>query len=702
MNGQFRFTLDDFFVLENDPKGWDESKIVVKRNDAFGGLFIEYITELEFFAEAYGYINTQIESLGYCFSVKVTIEYRCNNNSGYESVFVGYMNISRAKIDQLECTIKANLELDNIYADFLNSADRQIVLSPAPTVFPNGEIVSANFQTISYHNVETGDNTLNKPTDNRALAIQVINVLDYLTKIITEGELTVVSDFFSSTEAKTNKWDIELQGVAMKSGDRIYLTYRNLWGHVVTKSALFSGNEITTLTLLAFAAGDYSDTTGISGTSSVCNFFMHYGFSYGAANIRTLRLYSWIPIEIISVTIDGTGPTTTADFQEIEAYQQGGRELYLSSQLNEVFNSQIWPLQALTNSKVSFRQVYDELCSFFNLGMQLEGTPGNYIVRIEPMEYFYNIDSQIQITDVDQIQTTFETGSAFKQINIENNLGLTGTAVDYTLFTQTGSITVGTDAFTFTPSSSIVSPSVNDYIWSPDSQEVFRVIAVGSGTVTTDRNALYTVTTGNWFILGYQQVKAAAAWVNEGMSANIGSCIGDVLELNNRFITEIEKHGDQTTAFFPPNKGISAGADRDSITLLQVNPNTLKTLEYPYFLTSTSGPSYFRTAFNGHLTNHHKIIGNALRIKYDCSIIAPSFSEPVGYLLTYPNSSSVKPTRIHEFDYYLSFTDIQTIIQNPAQTLELEIKGELIRCWIQEVEFDINTKQTHFKLIENL
>src|SRR6478752_6063568 len=137
MNGQFRFTLDDFIVLENDPIGWDESKVVVKRNDEFGGLFLEYVTELEFFADAYGYIKEQIEALGYCFSVKVTIEYKCNDNTGYENVFDGWINISRATIDNLKCTIKANLEFDNIYADFLNSADRQVFLSPGITVFPN-------------------------------------------------------------------------------------------------------------------------------------------------------------------------------------------------------------------------------------------------------------------------------------------------------------------------------------------------------------------------------------------------------------------------------------------------------------------------------------------------------------------------------------------------------------------------------------
>jgi len=339
--------------------------------------------------------------------------------------------------------------------------------------------------------------------------------------------------------------------------------------------------------------------------------------------------------------------------------------------------------------------------------MQLEGTPGDYVLRIEPMEYFYNIDSQLQLTDIDEIATTFEIGSTYKQINIENNLGTTGAITFPAQFTNgitAGSITSGTSTLTFgTPP--LIPPTVGDYVWTWDSFEVFKVITVGSGTLTTDRDAGWTVTNKPWFIGTYQQIKAAQAWVNGGASATVGNCIGEVLDLNNKIVTEIEKHGDQTMQHYPSgglNRGISAGADRDTLSFLLCNLSTLKTIEYPYFLTSTSGPQYYRHAFNGHLTNHHKILGNALRIKYDCSIIAPHFSEASGYLLTYPNLSLAKPTRVHEFDYFLSFTDIKTIIQNPSQTIELEMGGEIKKCWIQEIEFDINTKKTHFKLIENL
>jgi len=212
MDGLFRFTLDDFITVQDEPIGWDTAKIKIKRNFEFGGLFLEYATELEFWGDAFAYIKQQIEALGYCFTVKIRIEYQCTTGAKYEEVFTGYINISRSTVDNTKCTVKANLELDNIYADFLNTADRKIPFSFGITTFPNGNVVTSPWLQINYHNVETGINELNNLTDNRALAQTAFDCLNYLVQMNTQGVLSIVSDFFSVTEPKTNKWTVELTG----------------------------------------------------------------------------------------------------------------------------------------------------------------------------------------------------------------------------------------------------------------------------------------------------------------------------------------------------------------------------------------------------------------------------------------------------------------------------------------------------------
>jgi len=637
MDANFRFTFDDFVPIADEPIGWDQSKIVIKRNDDFGGLFLEYVTELEFWGDGYAYIKNQIDSLGYCFSVKVSIEYQCYSNGPYENVFTGYANISRAEIDEQKCTIKTNLEVDNIYADFLNSADRQITLSPTPTSFPNGEVVSAGFQTISYHNVETGRNTLNEPTDNRALAVETINALNYLSKIITEGQLDVVSDFFTIATPLLDIWKVEFTGDPIKSGDTVSITYRNMWGYTETKSQTFTGTIEITLTQLMFKCMDHSDTSTMRGAATACNVFMHFAFSYGIVDVTPdveLFLFSWLPIEIISAEVTGSAPLAVATITQTGQYQKGGQGLYLTTQLNETFNSQIWNFQALTSSTLSFRQLWDELCALYNLGMQLEGTPGEYKLRIEPMEYFFALDSQIRISGVDEIKSYFDTGANFKLVNLSSGDPAMGAIGFPQAFTPDGVMAMGSDTMTWTFSNQI--PSVGDYIYSTQSDEVFRVLTVGPGsTLTTTDPTIFGITSSHFFIGSYQQIDAYLAWVNTQYEATVGNCVGDILELNNTFVTEIEKHGDQTQSRYRQTSifyvGVSAGASKKAFTFMHCNKNTLKSIGYPYYVVDQAGsPIYERTAFNATLTNHHKIMNNYLRLKYDATAYMPSFAENAG------------------------------------------------------------------------
>lgn len=709
MDANFRFTLDDFVPVQDEPIGWEGAKIVIKRNDDFGGLFIEYVSELGFWGDGFQYIKSQIDAIGYCFTVKVSIEYQCTSDSAYENVFTGYANISRSLVDNEKCTIKTMLEVDNIYADFLNSADRQIFLSAAPIEFPNGNIATPNYRTISYHNVEDGTNALDDPTDNRMLAVNTIDALNYISSMITEGELPVVSEFFSSTQPKINIWRVELAGPTMKTGDVIFLTYKNMWGYSKTINIPYFGSEIITLTQLALACGDVSDLTGARGPATFCNYLLHFGFAYGEidpTNSRRLLMYSWLPITITSVVITGTAPVTAVSYSETQPYQAGGAGLCISTQLNETFNAKIWNFQSLTSAKLSFRQLWNELSALFNVGMQLEGVPGAYVLRVEPMDYFYLLDSQIRIENVRDIKTTFDYGANYKQINMVSGAGSMGSIKFPQLFTPDGAMAAASNTITWTLQNIV--PEVGDYIYSSQSEEVFRVETVGSLTLTTTRptTAFGGITASTFYIGSYEEIQAVVAWLNDEYSATIGKCQGDTLDLNNEFVIDIEKHGDQTYSRYKqtsyPYSGISAGQNRNNLTLMYCNLNTNKSLSYPYVLNDALGPQYIRYAFNALLTNHHKILNNALRIKYDCTSYVPAFSEYAGSSLVYKNTSVVNPSKIHEFEHFLSFTDINTLLQNPAQAIEVEINGTIVKCWIKEVEFNINTKSTQFKLYESV
>lgn len=708
MNGRFRFTLDDFHVLDDEPIGWNDAKIVIKRNEDFGGLFLEYATELEFWGDGYAYIRPQIEALGYCFSVKINIEYQCTDGAEFERVFIGYINISRAEIDDDKCTVRANLELDNVYSDFLNNAEKKVVISTGSTSFPNGTVINTPFQTINYHNVETGTNVLNEPTDNRVLAVSAYNLLNYIVQINTEGQLSVVSDFFQITEPKFEDHEITLSGPALKSGDTISVTYKNMFGKVVTKSNTFFGNEFATFANLGFDLCEISNLDPpLVGPASLCNYFFHTGFSFTNVVGRTMFLQSWLPIEILSVDITGTAPLTTATFERTVPYQPGGKDLFISTQFFETFNSKIWNFQQTANMRLSFRDLWNELDALFGLGMQLQGEPGNYVLRIEPLGYFYQQPSQLSIPDILGVRTTFDFGNNYKTVELSSRGDKFG-VINYKNGGQLFPVTMSAGSTTMNFTNSTFTPSVGDKLMSNETLEAFTVADVSGfpTSIETTQAATFAIT-GTTVIVGtYQEVSAQTALLNGDMSARAATCIGDTLQLKNNFVTDIEKHGDQTRKTY--NSGflnVSASGSQEVFTFIQCNG--LNSQVYPTIIKDFPGgianPPQIRYAFNGLLTNHHKIMNNYLRIKYDVQVVAPWFVANGGTFFEYTNTAEVKPSRVHAFEYGLSFNDIVNLIENPSQTILAEItEGVFTKCWIKEIEFDINTKKASIELYESL
>jgi hypothetical protein len=92
-----------------------------------------------------------------------------------------------------------------------------------------------------------------------------------------------------------------------------------------------------------------------------------------------------------------------------------------------------------------------------------------------------------------------------------------------------------------------------------------------------------------------------------------------------------------------------------------------------------------------------------LRLLRDCYFQPKKNTEADGQLLPYINTAEVKPLRIHEFDYFLSYNQILSLIQNPDVMIEIDVNGNGVysQCWIEEIEMNINTKSTRIKLYEN-
>lgn len=714
----FRFTLDNWFVLADEPKGWDSAKITIKRNGEFGGLFKTYVGEYEFWGEGYSYIKQQIDALGYCFSIPILIEYSCNGGYGYQTAFEGFINIKNAEIDNEQKFVRANIEPDDVYSAFLSSSGNEYNLYTTTINFPNGSTVTVPSQQVQYHFVEDGSFYLSGVT-RRAVYFRVFEMLNFLVQANTQGKLSVVSEFFTNTFSQVNKWEVTLGGTTLAAGT-INVTYVNQFGQEKTVSQAFNTSEANTLTLLATALLEETSnpvsTTDINTKGFLRNYFTHVSWPWAERSGRKVILESWLPYTIKSVSITSGTVGTTITATETQAYQIGGGELFMTNQTQESFYLNL-PDIADTRT-LSFDKLFKELDALFYLGMSVEGTPGNYQLRIEPMDYYFNTAAIFRINSAMNIRTTFNVQNTYNSV-------LVGSEMEYATHTYEGvsqGVITGFAGDTFV---SYEGANPTEFIWrylaipQPGTVGIFvaQVVSITPPVLpaTAYKFNLRFALPGDCDILGdpvnfnvceFNEKIAAPSLLNAKQTNVISDCIGEQLNLSSSFVSDIEAHGDQVSTDYQKKlMNGSAANNSEKWTFVQCDediPSFAQTRVYKAKLVN-NGVTYTRYPFNGHLTNHHKVINSFSRIRYNCFFNAKNDTEAAGEILPYINTSTKIPSRLHEFEYYISYSEMLSLISQPDVMIEVDIegKGEYVACWIEEVEMDINTKLTKFKLYEN-
>lgn len=695
MAGRFRYVFDDFYELSDEPLGWEDVEIVIKRNeDDYGGLFLTYMSEFTFWGDGYSYVNQQIQNLGYCFSIQVKITYQCNDRSGYETVFEGFINIKTAEIDNENCTVKANIERDDIYTSFLQKSSTEVNIGRQFTFLPDGTDITLDSETLSYHKIGSGNGIFFNL--NNAYGFRIVDTMNFLTAIYTQNRLPVISDFFTLTHPTTEAWEIEFTGDPVKSGDTLSVTIKNYFGIVFTKSQAFTVDEDTTIEALGFKLINEASVAGDIQASQVQLYFDSTSF----ANVdyiqpsRRLVLESWLPIEIVSVEVTGTPPLSVPTWNKTRSYQKGGKDLYLLSQYNETQFSSIWEGPADNESPLSFKQLFLELDKLYALGVQLQGTIGNYVLRVEPLEYFYLQPSILRLQGVMNIKSRFEFNKNYNQVQLASNASCGVIRFN-----------TATDSFTVTSGSVTLSGPTSpfregQYIVVAQSGEVLKIQTITSSlSMDVYEAPTVSVADATLFEGEYQVLNNGPSLLNSSTSAYIdATCIGETLDLSNEFVTDIEQHGDQTSlspAF--ADRNLSATNKPDLFCFLQCGDGLITTKQYKYML-NNGGDIYERWAFNGHMTNHHKIINNYIRLKNDFYVNAANNTEFSGQALRFRNDAEVRPSATHEFEYFLSFNEMLSLISDPQFTVEVDIKndGHFEKCWLFEVRMNVNTKKTKF------
>ena len=392
--GTFRFLLDNTVVT--NPKGFDEAQIKIKRDDNLNALFYEYVTDLVFIGDGYDYLINKIESDGYCEDIYIRIEKSCSDNDGYYNLFEGYIKLDESKVDEYVCEITVNAENNTLAQQIINFSENEFYIETNKGM---GWVVSPptiqNTGFVQYNDISTSFN---------ANTYKVIDVFQFLIDCMTKGtnQITVVSDYFTVDtplrQITTVKYNSpgQLLGVGTNT-----IVYTNYFGEQITATAPQQATTVCALeNLMYYLRGD---TTATDARNEYYENDFRKPQRITSNGTDTLTIESDFPFTIDNV-YQGFNIPQNHTITTTQSVKDGMKYLALT-------NGALLRGVSTLPPKLSFKKLFNELDSQFNLGMSIKNVNGIITMRIEPIIYFFGSSNSITIENVPNL--TYELSKRF-------------------------------------------------------------------------------------------------------------------------------------------------------------------------------------------------------------------------------------------------------------------------------------------------
>jgi hypothetical protein len=514
---KWKFTLSNAIegslVLADEPIGWADITLNIKRHPTWHGVFFEYAIDLKFYGEGYDYLRRIYDTQSREAYVSLQVEMQCADNSGYSDFYLGKLMMVKIVFDcQDDCIAEVPIEPAGCLMQFKNRIDQPVDLNanldfdgaaltdydnlpveilllpkaimlreladitdsasgvhiaeydtPAQTIASGTGSQHVDF--FDYLIIPTGTMTLNEVSANEVLVSSMVNstvsipllmiapftanynvdvnipTLDFAaatssslllaTFYITVNGASVYSDTVISTTTPGRHvinnlhWN---QDIFINQGDvlKVFIGFQVAANY---ERDLFSSydvsikyNDNNTLTPLSYDGRMYPEIDIIAtilSDATNCNVY--------AINEALSRTVEAITNDCMRVKSDYFGRT---DSQPYTSTEDGCGSLEVITKGLLIRN---FPLSE-TIMAVSFKQIFDSMNSIHNIGIGIEpdtSRPGNDLVRVEPMEYFYDSTTLLTFDNVPAIKktskpewdiSTIEFG--YDKWETENSMGL--------------------------------------------------------------------------------------------------------------------------------------------------------------------------------------------------------------------------------------------------------------------------------------
>lgn len=187
MSTQFKFLLDDTEVTI--PDGWKDIKTSIRRDKQFNSVLVYQDVEVEFTADGYEYLYTKLQD-NFCNTIDLKILDNCGGSS-YRQIIRGKIFVSDCRFDEKNCKARVKIEDRSFYASINNNK------SIKTSVFTDKSKNQVAITQATTYNLDIYSVSANALVRSNAQAVTVYQAFRLLVDFMTDGEVGFESDTFN-------------------------------------------------------------------------------------------------------------------------------------------------------------------------------------------------------------------------------------------------------------------------------------------------------------------------------------------------------------------------------------------------------------------------------------------------------------------------------------------------------------------------
>lgn len=396
----YRITLDD---TEFQDVHLDNLELKMERVD-FRGFFTTFSQEIEFTGDAYDYIIS-LASENPCASIIVEIDVSCDGQN-FDRIAEGILSCKQLIIDQIRCVVRAGVDDNDIDAIFDKYKSKEISLALTSSLKNSYALTSPKRPIRSFFD-ETGTPLPQTNGVDYAYGYRVSDVFDYLAKYITDGQMSLRSDFLTAAGDETTQNTFTFNQTPAV-GETVTLTVEDEQNNTFIFSVTSDGNTTNFFTRFTWIV------INVISSKFPTSVVRQVWATAGASRIVTFEANAFTP----SMNITTSGATVITHTVNT-TYAANARNLYISDGYR-LTNRDSDP--SVDRFLMSFDKLMEIMNHFYDLAYTIEKDGSDYYLRIEPMEYFLTTSTTLNTAAGEKMELKMIEDRISAAISVGRNL----------------------------------------------------------------------------------------------------------------------------------------------------------------------------------------------------------------------------------------------------------------------------------------